>query len=81
MLLWNLPLAIVFFTIVVVVLVTVGKGGHSLGRRDDGVCPQFLVALDDMAGMGRVWDDGCGLQCMMRGACRHDAQQPAIKLV
>jgi hypothetical protein len=30
-LLWSLPLTIVFFTIVVVVVVTVGKGGPSLG--------------------------------------------------
>ncbi len=30
-LLWGLPLAIVFFTIVVVFVVTVGKGGHGLG--------------------------------------------------
>ncbi len=30
-LLWDLPLAIVFFTIVVVVIITIGKGGHSLG--------------------------------------------------
>ncbi len=34
MLLWSLPLAFVFFTIVVVVVVTVGKGGHSLGAME-----------------------------------------------
>ncbi len=33
-LLWGLPLAIVFFTIVVVAVVTVGKGGHSLGAME-----------------------------------------------
>ncbi len=33
-LLWSLPLAFVFFTIVVVAVVTVGKGGHSLGAME-----------------------------------------------
>jgi hypothetical protein len=33
-LLWSLPLVIVFFTIVVVIVVTVGKVGHSLGAME-----------------------------------------------
>ncbi len=41
MLLWGLPLAIVFFTIVLVVVVTVGKGGHSLGAME--CAPSFWL--------------------------------------
>jgi hypothetical protein len=33
-LLWSLPLTFTFFTIVVVVFVTVNKGGHSLGTME-----------------------------------------------
>jgi hypothetical protein len=40
-LLWSLPLTIVFFTIVVVVVVTIGKGGHSLGMME--CAPSFWL--------------------------------------
>jgi hypothetical protein len=40
-LLWSLPLPIVFFTITVVVIVTVSKGGHSLGAME--CAPSFWL--------------------------------------
>jgi hypothetical protein len=52
-LLWGLPLTIIFFTIVGVLVVTVGKGGHSLEAME--CAPSFWLP----------WDDGCGLWCMM----------------
>jgi hypothetical protein len=70
-LLWGLPIAIVFFTIVVVVIVTVGvgKGGHSLGMME--CAPSFWLPWMALAEMGRVWDDGCWLWCMMRSPAAH----------
>jgi hypothetical protein len=61
-LLRGLSLAIVFFTIVVAVIVTIGKGGRSLGAME--FAPNFWLPWMALAEMEREWDDGCGLWCM-----------------
>ncbi len=68
-LLWDLPLAIIFFTIIVVIVVTIGKGGHSLGTME--CAPSFWLPWMALAEMGKVWDDGCGLWFMMHSPATH----------
>ena len=73
-LLWGLPLAIFFFSIIVVVIVTVGKEGHSLGA-----APSFWLPGRNGESVGsRPWVVVCDAQPCCACLRRHDAQQPAM---
>jgi hypothetical protein len=77
-LLWSLPLTIIFFTIIVVVIVTVGKGGHSLGVME--CAPSFWLPWMAWQKRGEcvIMVVGCGVRCWCTQ--EYDSQQPAMAL-